>query len=505
MVFSADVRRTVGELKAQMDPHGFAREGLIKLPPKHLVVDILQQTVEDVQLHGVFLTKKHVLSLIDKQYVAGSDDHHSDPCRWAIICSFLGISVLHRTADESLAAMSPIAWAYFKSSFATFAELAIREPEISSCEALLAMALFMLRTANTRVAAQLIATVNCMVLMLGLHKQESYAHLDDDLSERYRRVFWVVFITNAEMAHSFDIPSPFGEEAVGVDIPEDENDLAVDNRTQSSRYTGLQQVGLFRNRAALAIMQFRIFWLLRKVNGRPESTDRRLDLLEAITKAIVELEVWKDALPLHALSKFRAEKTPRLDMPVAMLQYIYLSCVSKLSMAATVVKKSASSDQVLLKGLPPIVNGVFPNNRESRARCATAARRTLEVLLQLQPQPFINLWFVHPVYIRQLCQLSQADQLCRQTLCFPLSAVLILLSDVLSFLQYAQAEIDAKLIYEFIEFLEGLENRKCDVKKIINGCRRLWCIANCALIASKTSRNVIIFGQTVNVGYWFVF
>jgi hypothetical protein len=400
MGFSADVRRAVGELKAQMDPNGFARESLTKLPPKHLVVDILQQTVEEVQLHGVFLTKKHVLSLIDKQYVAGSDNHHSDPCRWAIICSFLGISVLHRTTDESLAAMSPIAWAYFKSSFATFAELAIREPKISSCEALLAMALFMLRTANTRVAAQLIATVTCMVLMLGLHKQDNYVHLDADVSERYRRVFWVVFIINAEMAHSFDIPSPFGEEAVVVDIPEEENDLPVDNRTQSSRSAGLPQVGLLRHRAALAFMQFRIFRLLRKANGRLEPTDRRLDLLEAITKALVELEVWKDALPTHVLSDFRSQKTPRLDMPVAMLQYIYLSCISKLSMAATVVRPPASSDQVLLEGLPPIVNDNFPNNRENRARCATAARKTLEVLLQLRPQPFINFWFVHPVYIR---------------------------------------------------------------------------------------------------------
>lgn len=397
----ADVRTTKDQMQAQMDQSCFTRRVFTQLPPQHLAVDLLEPVAEEIQLHGVFLAKEDFLSRVDEQYNAGLDNCHSDPVRWAIVCAFLGISTMHRLADESLPTMLPMAWAFFKNAFATYTELAFREPAISSCEALLAMALFMIRTANTRVAAQLIANAACVVHMLGLHEEENYVFLDANTAERRRRVFWVVYIITADMTHIFGLPSPLGGEEILVDFPEDISHHDIDPEGPSANLTNLQQAGLFRHRAALAVMQFRIHKLLQEVYCKQTSKRGDAVLLEAINEAHVELEEWKLALPMDVLSGFEAYGKPKVDMPVAMLQYIYLSCISKVSMAAAILTDLLTMNSVESERSLPAQNEAFPKSRMERARCTMAARQTLNVLFRLHPQPFTHLWYACLGGIRQ--------------------------------------------------------------------------------------------------------
>lgn len=75
----------------------------------------------------------------------------------------------------------------------------------------------------------------------------------------------------------------------------------------------------------------------------------------------------------------------------------------------------------------------------------------------------------------------------------------MLLSEILMCPASPQAEADARLIHDFIQYLEQLRKEECDVRNIIDGCRRFWCIANCAFIASRTGKQVNVFGQTLQV------
>ncbi|KAF5846950.1 hypothetical protein GGP41_003223 [Bipolaris sorokiniana] len=363
--------------------------------------------IEEIQLHGVFLEEEIVLRQLDEQYIAGPDDCDSDPCRWMTVCSLLGISTLHRTDSKSLAAISSIAWAFFKNAFAMYAELVVRRPAIVSCEALLVMALFMLRTADAGLAAQLTAAAAHIAHMLGLHKQEYYVGLDADVAERHKRILWVVYILNADVTHRYGLPSPLDEETIVIKFPEVEHYHVFSPGDDTARLARQHQGGILRQQAIFAVVQLRIHKLLERVSFGRLSMQESTDLLEAVTKIHQELEEWKRWLELGARWQ-----------PVE-----HLMCCSACN----------------------------PNPSHTSAR---------------------------------------------QTLCFPLSAILILLSETLAYPASAHAETDVELIHDFVRYLERLESEGCEVHLLINGCRRFWSIATCALIASQTDGEVTVFEQT---------
>lgn len=96
-------------------------------------------------------------------------------------------------------------------------------------------------------------------------------------------------------------------------------------------------------------------------------------------------------------------------------------------------------------------------------------------------------------------QSLESNHLKRQTLCFPLSAILVLLSETLAYPASAHAETDVELIHDFVQYLERLKSEGCEVHRLLNGCRRIWSIATCALIASQTDQKVTVFEQTREV------
>lgn len=94
---------------------------------------------------------------------------------------------------------------------------------------------------------------------------------------------------------------------------------------------------------------------------------------------------------------------------------------------------------------------------------------------------------------------SQKLTASRQTLCFPLSAVLILLSEVLTNPASVQAETDAQFINDFVRYLERLQ-KGSSVRELLDGCRKLYGIATCALNVSKSGEQANTFEQTADVG-----
>ncbi|XP_014553231.1 hypothetical protein COCVIDRAFT_40717 [Bipolaris victoriae FI3] len=465
----------MNQMQARVDLDCSERKVFACLPSKHRTVCLLQPVIEEIQLRGVFLEEEILLHQLDEHYIAGPDDRDRHPCRWMTVCSLLGISTLHRTDNRSLTAISPIAWAFFKNAFAMYAELVARGPAISSCEALLVMALFMLRTADAGLAAQLTAAAAHMAHMLGLQKQEYYVGLDAEVAERHKRILWAVYILNADVTHRYGIPSPLDEESIVIELPEVEHCHVFSPGDHTARLARQHRGGILRQQAFFAVTQLRIHKLLERVSSRRLSMQESTDLLEAVTKIHQELEEWKCFLPTETQPSSRLYGTPRLEMSVAILHYTYLSCISKISMTAAVLLDLTTLNPDMQEVQSSISNKIFATSRMARARCAMAARGTLDVLLRLKPQPFTHLW---------------------QTLCFPLSAILVLLSETLAYPASAHAETDVELIHDFVQYLERLKSEGCEVHRLLDGCRRIWSIATCALIASQTDQKVTVFEQT---------
>lgn len=88
----------------------------------------------------------------------------------------------------------------------------------------------------------------------------------------------------------------------------------------------------------------------------------------------------------------------------------------------------------------------------------------------------------------------------RETLCYPLSAVLILLLAILADPTGQLAESDVELIGEFVQFLERLQKHGCDVDSLLDGCIKLHWVALCAINASEVGQHLWDWDQGMAEG-----
>jgi hypothetical protein len=396
IAFSEDIRTTSRQMQARIQANQscFERRKFTSLPPEDHAVELIRPVIEEVQLHGVFLTTEDVLKQLVEQYRAGVDECSSDPSRWATLCSFLAMSAHHRTASGSVVGMSSIAWAFFKNAFAMYVELAIvQRPQISTCEALLAMTLFMLRTADACVAARLTATVAQSVYMLGLHKYEHYIDLDAILAERQKMIFWVTYVVNADLAHRHGTPSSLDVDNFDIAFPGHVYHHDSDHLDHTEDLIQTEQAIYLRRRAVLAVTQLRIHKVLQQALSR--NAKRKLsDIEDAITAIDKELQAWKHSLPISIQPGFRSHESPLLEMPIAMLHYIYFSCISKVSMVVVLLARPMVSDPVSDDQPAAELNACPSSSQLARAACVIAAREILRVQLRLQWQPLTHLWYV---------------------------------------------------------------------------------------------------------------
>ena len=145
-----------------------------------------------------------------------------------------------------------------------------------------------------------------------------------------------------------------------------------------------QRAKFLRQRAALAVTQSRIHTLFQRVlswNLKRNDSDG-----QAAIKAInEELDALKYSLPEDTQPVSQRNGSPPLEMPLAMLHFIYYSCVCKVSMAVVLLANLMPSS--------PEPGGQPANDSDAscsdstlaRVRCATAARAILNVLFKLQP------------------------------------------------------------------------------------------------------------------------
>lgn len=388
-VFAADVSRSMEHLQSQVSRGFYESRIYAQLPPKHLAIDVLHSVTESIQVHGIFLAREDIMNRVNEQYIAGAGDYRSNPCRWATVCSLLGVSALQRIDNGSLTALSSTAWGFFKNAFAIYAEIAVREPSVACCEALLAMALFMLRSADTRVAGQITATAARVAHILGMHMTEYYAGLNNAEAYRSKRIFWVIYIINAEMTHRCDLPSPLGAVEISVEFSRDE-------QYHSTSPGRLDQITLLRERATLAIKQLRIYELLQKVVSRQFSKQESFGLLKPLLEIYDDLESWKDALTTDKQVCDGMYGAPLLEVPVALLHFIYLSCKGKVSTTIALLIDLKTCNPVLREDKLSSPERPLLNSRTSSTECAMTARKTLDVLFRLRPQqPFTHLWYVY--------------------------------------------------------------------------------------------------------------
>ncbi|KAK2597718.1 hypothetical protein N8I77_012483 [Diaporthe amygdali] len=449
--FAHDTRAEYEWIRAHEDRSSYHSQIFARLPTQQQhILSLTQPIVEELQPYGIMITTESWLHLVDQQCLANIDHYVDSPSRRAVLNSLYASAMLHRATGDFLAEISPTAWSYFKNAFSKFPELITQGRDVSACEALLAMVMFVQCTADVQLTSQITAAVTRLVQTLGLHRRKFYISLDPTAAERHLRTFWLAYILDVDAMEKYNFRPSLGDE-----------ELAANFNCGSSPgfHTQTGSLGVLQCRAELAVIQRRVHERLHPNKIIHMNRDELLAIAHSMDR---QLQVWKSCL-----SEEIWKNGPESDhLSLTLLHYAFHNTVSRVHMAVVGLRATEHSSQDLTLGRGE--SHPEPSIQNAWATCVVSARNTIKVMGNLAPQPFFHLW---------------------GTLCYPFSAVLMLLSAILEDPGAATAQDDAGRIEEFVTFLKGLAGDACDVKKMLEACIRLHDVASCAINSFQAGEN----------------
>ncbi|KAL5592483.1 hypothetical protein FOBRF1_013509 [Fusarium oxysporum] len=427
----------------------FGRATFIPLPPKAHIIPFITSAIQDINQVWPLFSLGEVWKLVNEQYAAGLSNCNGNPTRWATLNALIATGIHWKTDNKATGELFPVSWAHFKNAYSIFPELVMQGADVQACQAILVMALFMQGTADARTFINLLSAAAQASQCIGLHLRYGCSASELAEVEKRRRTFWLIYILQSNASIRFELQAPVSppdslfhltnlDDEVGVKLPNQEPATDTSNTPSAGVRTGL-----LRHMSTLALVQSRIQRQLCFGSALWKSHD---GMLQALTKLDNDLETWKLGLP----AEYRPTSTPRAVEPgIMLLHFGYYASTWKIHAA----------NNRLQELLAPTSMG----SRERKSLLlisptpADSARATIRLLPSLPPQPFAFLW---------------------QLICYPVCAVLILLTAVLDDPGGSEADSNVDCIGQFVRFLQDFQSREgCDVKNLIDRCSKLCDIA----------------------------
>ncbi|ENH75304.1 hypothetical protein FOC1_g10001494 [Fusarium oxysporum f. sp. cubense race 1] len=261
--WSEEITRNI--FQAQKNKSNLERTVFAPLPPKQHILHFISSALEDMyEVQSLFSTDD-VLKLVNDQYSAGSSNCHANPTRWATLNALIATGIHWKADNRAIEELFPISWAYFKNAFAIFPEIVMNNDGIDSCQAMIAMALLMKGTADTRAFTALLSAAAHAIHCIGLNLEGLYGSSDLIDIERRRRSFWTIYVLRCNASLNFDLPAPSDE--VSVELPS--QGLALD--TSSSTH-------LLRHMQIICYPTCAVLILLTAVLHNPSDSEVAMNL-----------------------------------------------------------------------------------------------------------------------------------------------------------------------------------------------------------------------------------
>ncbi|EPS44284.1 hypothetical protein H072_1723 [Dactylellina haptotyla CBS 200.50] len=334
-------------------------------------------------------------------------------------------------------------WKLFQNAMCLYPVLTLQNTDILSIQALLAMALFLQGTANPQPLYNIIAAAVRVAFSIGLHRRADAFGFGREEAEHRKRVFWIAYLIDKDIALRSGRPSTINEEDVNVELPEEESfdGLGVINLSG-----GRGRVNLFRRNCRFAQIQSRVYMQLYSAKAAKQSDG---ELLNTIGDLDRELEDWRDSMPLD----FRPEheiSDAYLDthMPIVLMHFSYFNCLAtihRMSIAHSYWTNRLAQYAVSGLSTRPLNPRVF----SSAALSVSAARSSIHLLKYVNQNDINCIWLVFY---------------------YPVTALITLFANVLQNPQDANAKTDLKLMGVVIEFLNKIdeeERARCGFEKLI--------------------------------------
>lgn len=207
--------------------------------------------------------------------VAGFLDPFNDPLRvdkaiastagWAYMHCISALGVRVKTANSSFVDLSGVAWPFFKNSFLALTELMATGDGPLSAQVVVAMAIFILETPDSRTTSMLASAAARLSQHLGFHRTLHSDNVEE--AQVQGRVFWAAYILDKSSSLLYDVASTQDDDDIEIELPTRVDDDA----------------GWFKLRAKLAMVESSVRkWLY---------TARGLRLGdEEIIKVIIDLD-----------------------------------------------------------------------------------------------------------------------------------------------------------------------------------------------------------------------
>ncbi|KXX76815.1 Activator of stress genes 1 [Madurella mycetomatis] len=352
--------------------------------------------------------------------------------------------------DNSFYEMAVYSWGFFRNAYAVLPELIIHGDCLGAAQAVLAMAMFMRQSADTRTTAILSSIAIRMQHSAGLHVKARPESISSPVEDDNRsRLLWAAFILDMDMTVNTGLPPAHTDQGTMADLPmgEDRRDI------------------IFRLRAELAGIQRRIGVQLIA----PTETD--LFVLES------ELEAWSLRVPLELRPDWRdrpenASSDQATDISVAMLHLVYYNSLSMICWA------SVRHGTTQMVHSSQVIDSIQERMAGHKSAARAAARASICAMSQFpfSTRSFADLW---------------------RALCYPLSATIVLLAVVCKEPAHPEAPDDLWLMAWFVEFLERMvRNEGFDLQKMRDGVSTFQKVATDAVSAALSS------AMPVNPALW---
>ena len=278
-------------------------------------------------------------------------------------------------------------WNYLKNAMAVLIDLCIRNTDLLSVQALLAMASFLLGTPNPQPSNFLVAAACRLAQTIGLHKRGPGFKLGAVEVEQRNRVFWIAHMMDKDLCLRAGRAPAQDDDDMTVDLPSED---PADNVGNVPLKGGTSKFNLFRAMASFSVLQGRVYKQLYSTKA-----SRQTDgvLLNAIGELDEALEAWKDSVPIDLRPGHDIQAThPPLILHVTVLHFSYFNCLATIHrMAIDHGYWTNRLSDYALRGLNS--RALNPRVFSSAALCVTAARGTIDLIKNIPQGDNACVWY----------------------------------------------------------------------------------------------------------------
>ncbi|EJT77502.1 fungal specific transcription factor domain-containing protein [Gaeumannomyces tritici R3-111a-1] len=436
----------------------FRRPVFINIPPKAEALSLLKDYFENFNCMFPLFHQPTFMHLVERHY---SDNPYEGSGWWASFNCVLGFA--HR-----LRVMSGLvpqeeddkAWAYIKNAMSVFSELTMRNTDLLSVQALLAMALFMQGTPNPQPTFLLIATAVRLSHSIGLHKRATGFSINPIEQEQRRRVFWIAYLLDKDLSLRSGRPPAQDDNDMNVELPDEDPEDSIGNIPLAD---GKGKMNLFRVMCELAVIESRVYSRLYATKATKQTDG---ELLNTIGELDQELEDWKDRIPIdfRPEHEIKASHTP-LMLHVISLHFTYYNCLTTIHrMSVHHGYWNSRLSNYAIQGLnaKPLNPRIF----SSAALCSAAARASISLLKYVPQGDLSVVWLL---------------------LYFPVSALVTLFGNIIQNPLDPRARSDARLMDVVVTFLStlGVEAETGGVHRMLAVCTEFERIAKLVIDKSE--------------------